>query len=152
MDTFVMPEKGDVMADTDNVAVVRSVYEGFNARDMDKLFAALAPDFTLVDVPTGQTFTGAEGFMAWVQPFAVLAPDSMTEITHVIADGEWVFTEHTGRGTHTGPLVTPAGEIAPTGRSFALLFAEVFHLRDGKIDLMRAYYDFGSLLRQLGVQ
>jgi steroid delta-isomerase-like uncharacterized protein len=138
------------MADTGAVAVVRSIYEAFNTRNMEMLAAALAPDFTLTDIPTGQTFTGAEGFMAWVQPFAVAAPDSMTEITHVIADGDWVFTEHTGRGTHTGPLGTPAGEIAPTGHPFALLFAEVFHVRDGKIDLMRAYYDFGSLLRQVG--
>jgi steroid delta-isomerase-like uncharacterized protein len=139
-----------MMTDTENVAVVRSIYEAFNSRDMDTLFAALAPDFSLLDVPSGQTFTGAEGFMAWVQPFAVSAPDSMTEVTHLIADGDWVFTEHTGRGTHTGPLATATGEIAPTGRSFALYFAEVFHVRDGKVDQMRAYYDFGSLVRQLG--
>lgn len=132
-----------------NIAVVQSIYEGFNARDMEKLFAALAADFTLIDMPSGQTFHGAEGFMAWVQPFAVAAPDSMTEITNVIASGDWVFTEHTGTGTHTGPLATPMGEIAPTQRPFALKFGEVFQLRDGKIVLMRAYWDVGSLVRQL---
>ena len=132
-----------------NIAVVQSIYDGFNSRDMEKLTAALAPDFELVDMPSGQAFHGAEGFMQWVQPFAIAAPDSLTEVTNVIASGDWVFTEHTGRGTHTGLLATPAGEIAPTQRRFALQFGEVYQLRDGKIVLMRAYWDAHSLIRQL---
>ncbi len=132
-----------------NVAVVRSIYEAFNAGDINALFAALAPDFTLVDIPTGQTYHGADGFMQWVQPFAAAAPDSQTEVTHIIAEGDWVFTEHTGRGTHTGTLSLPTGDLPPTQRPFALQFGEVFHVRDGKIARMRAYWDLQSLIRQL---
>jgi steroid delta-isomerase-like uncharacterized protein len=137
------------MSVEENVAVVQSIYEAFNSGNIEALFAALAPDFTLIDVPTGQTFHGPEGFMQWVQPFAVAAPDSQTEVTNVIASGDSVFTEHTGRGTHTGPFATPAGEIAPTQRRFELKFGEIFELKDGKIAVMRAYYDPGTLIRQL---
>lgn len=132
-----------------NIAAVQSIYTAFNRGDIAALFAALAPDFTLVDVPTGQTYHGPEGFMQWVRPFAMAAPDSKTEVTNIIASGDSVFTEHTGRGTHTGPFVTPAGEIAPTQRRFELKFGEVFQLRDGMIAVMRAYYDPGTLIRQL---
>jgi steroid delta-isomerase-like uncharacterized protein len=132
-----------------NIAVVQSIYDAFNSHDIEKLLGTLADDFTLVDVPTGQTFYGPEGFMQWVQPFAVAAPDSTTEVTNIIASGEAVFTEHTGRGTHTGPLVTPTGAIAPTQRPFELKFAEVFQVRNGKIAAMRAYWDTGTLVRQL---
>lgn len=132
-----------------NVAVVQSIYAAFNSGDVDALLAALAPDFTLVDMPTGQTYHGPAGFMQWVQPFAVAAPDSKTEVTNVIASGDSVFTEHTGRGTHTGPLAIPAGELPPTQRPFELKFAEVFVVREGKIAAMRAYWDIHTLVRQL---
>lgn len=137
------------MSVEENVAVVQSIYDAFNSHDTEKLLGTLADDFTLVDVPTGQTFHGPAGFMQWVQPFAIAAPDSTTAVTNVIASGDAVFTEHTGSGTHTGPLVTPAGEIAPTQRRFELKFAEVFEVRGGKITAMRAYWDMGTLVRQL---
>ena len=133
----------------ENVAVVRSIYEAFNAGDINALFAALAPDFTLEDVPTGQTYHGADGFMQWAQPFAAAAPDSQTEVTHIIAQGNWVFTEHTGRGTHTGTFHLPTGDLPSTQRPFALKFGEVFQVRGGKITAMRAYWDVQTLIRQL---
>lgn len=127
------------MSAEENVAVVQSVYDAFNARDFEKLVAVLAPDLDVVDVTTGQTFHGPEGFMRWVQPFAV-ASESTARVTHIIASGEWVFTEHTGGGPHVAPLVTPAGEIAPTDRPLELKFAEVFRVRGGQITLLRAYW------------
>lgn len=38
-------------------------------------------------------------------------PDARTEIVNLISDGARVASEHIGRGTHTGPFVTPAGTI-----------------------------------------
>ena len=43
----------------------------------------------------------------------------------------------------------PAGDLPATQRPFELKFAEVFQLRDGKIALMRAYWDINTLIRQL---
>ena len=53
-------------------------------------------------------------------------------------------TEHIGRFTHTGPLLTPGGEIAPTGRRVELQIAESYQMKDGKINLLRAYYDLAT--------
>src|SRR3954462_12142980 len=127
------------MSVEENIAVVRSIYDAFNARDIEKVFAALSPDLELNDVTTGQTFHGPEGFMQWVQPFAAASPETTATVTHIIASGDWVFTEHTGGGPQVAPLVTPAGEIPVMDRPLELKFAEVFQLRDGKIALLRAY-------------
>jgi hypothetical protein len=38
-----------------------------------------------------------------------------------------------GRGTHTGPLHGPGGEVPPTGKSLALPFCSTLRVTDGKI-------------------
>jgi predicted ester cyclase len=56
--------------------------------------------------------------------------------------------EHVGRYTPTCPLLSPAGEIPPTGRLVELRFAEIYQVKEGKLREMRAYYDSASMLRQ----
>jgi SnoaL-like polyketide cyclase len=56
-----------------------------------------------------------------------------------------------GRGTHSGPFVTPAGTIPATGGSIELRFAELFEVSEGKIRQMHAYYDTATMMRQLGL-
>lgn len=134
-----------------NVAVVTSLYERFNAGDIDGIVALCHQDVELLDVPSGVVFSGHDGIRNWMQVWKTAAPDSQTELTLTIADGDYVATEHIGRGTHTGPLVSPDGEIPATGRSIELRFAEVFELRNEKITRLRAYTDTMTFLRQIGV-
>ena len=138
------------MAGEDNAAVVRTVYSGFNTGDIDAVVALVTDDFVLEDVAQGLTFRGPAGGREWLSAWRTAVPDSLTEITSLIEQGDWIATEHTGRGTHTGPLRTPAGELPPTGRPIELRFAEIFELRGGKIARLRAYWDVATLLRQIG--
>src|SRR5215211_1966808 len=89
---------------TAGIEAVRSIYDGFNKQDIATVLGAVTPDFVLVDIPTGQSFHGPDGFLQWLQPFMVALPDSQTEVTRIIDGGEWIAAEHTGRGTHSGPL------------------------------------------------
>lgn len=134
-----------------NVAVVTAVYERFNDGDIDGIVALCRDDAELLDVPSGGVFRGHDGIRNWMQVWKTAVPDSKTELTSIIADGDVVVTEHVGRGTHTGPLMAPDGEIPATGRSIELCFAEVFELQDGKIIRLRAYTDTMTFLRQIGV-
>ena len=59
--------------------------------------------------------------------------------------------EFTGRGTHTGPLQTPTGELPPTGRRIEVAFAQVLQFEQGKISYARLYFDALGMLQQLGV-
>jgi predicted ester cyclase len=62
-----------------------------------------------------------------------------------------VVVEFTGRGTHTGALVTSAGSIPATGRSVTLKLCDILEFTDGKIRRQRTYFDSGSLMAQLGL-
>ena len=137
----------------DNTALVRDLFDAFNDYDLDRVAAMVSEDFELVDFAAeGQTFRGPQGIRQWHQIFLTAAPDAKAELTNVVTAGEgWVFTEHTGRGTHTGPLVGPSGTIPPTGRRIELPIAELVRVEEGKITLLHAYYDGATLMRQLGV-
>lgn len=135
----------------ETVAVVRSLFDAFNDGDLARAAQTVSDDFELVDVAAGQTFRGPEGCRRWLQMFRGALPDARTELVSVFADGARVASEHVGRGTHTGPFVTPAGTIPPTGRPVELHIGEFYEIRDGKITRLIAYYDTATLMRQLGL-
>ncbi len=139
------------MAVEENKAVVRVIFDGFNARDLDRVASRCADDFVLEDLPAGLTLRGPEGMRQWLQTWVDAAPDAHARLERIFGEGDWVATEHHGTATHTGPLRTPGGEIPPTGRTLDLWFSENYQLRDGKLVRMRVYYDGAAVLRQLGL-
>ncbi len=46
----------------DNASIVRIAYEAFNDRALQRGAAVIADDSELVDVPSGSTFHGPEGY------------------------------------------------------------------------------------------
>jgi steroid delta-isomerase-like uncharacterized protein len=134
-----------------NLATVRAVYQGFNTGDIPLLSSLVTEDFELIDIALGMSWHGQQGWLEWLQNWSVSIPDAKTRVDTIFGQGDQVLTEHTGGGTHTGPLTTPAGTISPTGKRIELKFAEVFEMRDGKIKTMRAYWDTATLMRQLGL-
>lgn len=134
-----------------NAEFVTSLYDAFNNNDFDTFAEAIAPDGYLLDVGSGQIFRGPEGArqytMAWAQAF----PDGRLTVDRVIEQDDCVVVEYTGRGTHTGTLTTPAGDIPATGRSVTLELCDVTVLADGKIASQRSYFDTASLMAQLGI-
>lgn len=134
-----------------NLATVRAVYDGFNTADMPLLMSLVTDDFELQDLAVGMSWHGKQGWGEWLQNWATSMPDAQVHLETIIAQDDLVMTEHTGGGTHTGVLNTPAGAIPPTGQKLQLKIAEVFEMQAGKIKVMRAYWDTGTLMRQLGM-
>lgn len=132
-------------------AVVRSLFDAFNDGDLARAVATVSDDFVLVDVAAGRTFHGPDGCRQWLETFRTALPDARTEIVNLFTDGTRVASEHVGRGTNTGPFVTPAGTIPPTGRKVQLRIGEFYELRDGRIAKLHAYYDSATMMRQLGL-
>ena len=139
------------MSAQDTANLVRQVYDDYNDRQFDHAAGLVANDYAWTMIPTGQTFNGPDGMRqylaAWDQGF----PESKVEITNVVASGEHAVVEFTGRGVHTGPLQTPAGEIPATGKRVELQFCDVYQVRGGKLAGGRTYFDMASLMRQLGL-
>lgn len=99
----------------------------------------------------GETLTGAQALlerdMTWLAAF----PDARVTSIRKIADGPFVVSENRFSGTHTAPLVTPEGEIAPTGKPIDLPYVAVFEVTGGKLKAQRIYYDQMTLMTQLGL-
>lgn len=139
------------MSNEQALATVRLLYDAFNSGDVPTLLNLVSDDFELVDIALGMSWHGRQGWGEWLQNWVTSMPNAQIRLDSIIAQGNMVVTEHTGGGTHTGPLNTPTGPIPPTGKSIELKFAEFFNVWDGEIKSMRAYWDTGTLMRQLGL-
>ena len=135
----------------DNASIVRATIEAFNDRDLERGAALIAPDAEFVDVPSGRISRGPDGYKQDMQGWLTAFPDGRIEITNLVSAGDTVVVEYVGRGTNTGPLMTPAGEIPPTGKAGQMALCDISQLKDGKIVAGRSYYDLATLLGQLGL-
>jgi ketosteroid isomerase-like protein len=107
----------------ENTRIVQNIHPLWNNREFDRILSEMiAEDIEWTTVPTGETSRGYEGFRQFI-----------------------------GRGTHEGPLVSPAGEIPPTGRSVKFTLCEVYKFRDGKIAEGHTHFESLGLMTQLGV-
>lgn len=135
----------------DNANLARRSYDAFNERNFDEIAETAAPDATLTIAGSGDTFEGPDGTRAYNKMWADAFPDGQVTVDRLIESGDHVVVEFTGRGTHTGTLVTSMGQFPPTGRSATLQFCDVLEFRDGKIRGRMTYFDSGSMMAQLGL-
>jgi steroid delta-isomerase-like uncharacterized protein len=139
------------MAHEDNVEIARRLYEHWNAREFDQVAQLIAEDGEIVIVGSDTRFRGPDGSQEFSRMWADGFPDGKVAIERALPSGDMVVVELTGRGTHTGTLRGPAGDIPATGRSVTLHLCDVHDIRDGKIRRVSSYFDSASLLQQLGV-
>jgi ketosteroid isomerase-like protein len=134
-----------------NEEVVREAYrlsEG-NVLDGPGFRALFTEDGTFNDMPNSLTFRGDQIPQA-IAGFAGVFPDVHRELLEVHAVGDVVAVELRIQGTHLGAFPTPAGEIPPTGNRIDVPTADLWYLRDGKIESFNCYNAANVLLAQIG--
>src|ERR1044072_3494898 len=105
------------MSAQENEAVVRAAIEAYNRRDWDTAVNyCCTEDSKVIDVPTGMSYDGHAGWLEFLQNAVKAFPDSTLTLTNVVANDHYVATQCIFRGTHTGSLTMPQGELTPTGR------------------------------------
>ena len=144
------------MAAQENMALARSLFDLFNNRQSDpawleKSIAAFAADAEIIDVPTGATFHGPEGYMRLGLFSIENFPDMREEPTNVFATEDQVTLEGTLWWNDTSPLYLPAGGLPSLRRSGELRCCFVLQIRNGKIASFHAYYDMMTQMEQLGL-
>ena len=139
------------MSAQDNAVLARRIYQLFSDDRYDDVLPLTTEDIEANLIPFGQTFQGREGFINFMMGFKGAFPDLKIAVTNQVATDDHVVSEFTARGTHTGPLLTPAGEIPPTGRKVDFIVCEVWRIKNGKVASLHNYQDAASLMRQLGV-
>jgi steroid delta-isomerase-like uncharacterized protein len=135
----------------DNLSIARRLYDGWNERAFEEVADYATEKSELVVVGTGDVFNGREGAIQYNQNWADGFPDGRITVDNMVAAGDSVVVEFTGRGTHTGTLRTSMGDIPATGKAVTLKLCDVIEFRDGKIVRQRSYFDSGSMMAQLGL-
>lgn len=132
-----------------NTRLIQKLFEWYNADDVDSIVDSVTDDFELVDIPAQTTYPGKDGLREWLTISKTALPNARTYLTNLIVCGNRAASEHEGRGTHTGVLKVPGGEIPPTGRTVDAQVSELYEFRGGKLARWRVYYDGAALSRQL---
>jgi steroid delta-isomerase-like uncharacterized protein len=132
--------------------LVQEQVEAFNRHDTAALAAGYATDVVVSDPFYQEPLTGWDAVEKDFAEFVRAFPDVQQTANSVMEQGDVVAAEFTVRGTHTGPLATPEGEIPATGREVELRGASFARLNaDGKISEEHRYYDVAGLAAQLGI-
>jgi steroid delta-isomerase-like uncharacterized protein len=135
----------------DNATIARQLYEAWNGREFDRNAGCITDDGEIVIVGSGIRFRGPNGMRQFDNMWADGFPDGAVNVNQVVADGDTVVVQSTGRGTHIGALLSTRGEIPATGRPVTLELVDVLRFENGKICSLRRYFDSASLMAQLGV-
>jgi predicted ester cyclase len=130
--------------------LVEQHYANFGAGNLEADRGNFSPDVE-TEVPGGPPMKGFEAFKAFAGAWTKAFPDGGMKILTVVESGDTAIAEGLMTGTHTGPLVGPAGEVAATGRKIEFKFADVFKVRDGMVVEHRVYFDQMVFLGQLGL-
>jgi steroid delta-isomerase-like uncharacterized protein len=123
-----------------------SFYERFAEGDLDGAAALFSPDCTHVS-PAGQQ--DADAWKAFAHAFKTALPDAHMEIASVVEADDAVAVEARFKGTHTGPLQTPQGELPASGNTIDVRFADFFRLSGDTFVEHHVYWDQAEMFAQL---
>lgn len=140
----------------DNASLAQMGYDLFNTHQsdpawIDKSLALISEDCEILLVPLGMALHGHDGYKQFLLSWTEAFPDSHAEVTHMLAGENHAITEFIGRGTHTGTLHGPTGDIPATGRKVEFRLCDVHVIKNGKIVGFREYYDLMGFMQQLGL-
>jgi len=117
------------MSIQENKALVRRYYEHVvSTGEVDRIADFVSPDYTEVYANT-RFPVGVEGARDHVLGVRSTYPDLEITVEQQIAEGEWVVSVITARGTHEGPWLG----MRPTGKKLAMTGVNVDRVVDGRI-------------------
>ena len=138
------------MAEQDLTRIACDIVDAFNESDWERFRALLTPNTVLNELGTQRSLKGPNEVIEGMQGWKEAMPDVKGTVTNCIASGNTVTMEVSWTGTHTGPLVGPAGTIPASGKSQTTPSAWVLEFDGEKLSESRHYFDMVTLLTQIG--
>lgn len=146
-----MPAPSTQLSPDRLIQVAKGPLVAYSKKDWDAVRASITSDFVYDEVATRRKVKGIEQVLPVWQGWATALPDSKATFHGTYVSGNTVILEVTWQGTHKGPLQTPKGEIAATGKHIDLRACNVIEVSGEKAKLQRQYFDMATLLEQLGI-
>jgi len=129
---------------THNTTIVRQCFAEASRGNGAALEEILAPDF-VIHIPDDHE--GVDGLLGMVQVFRSAIPDMTVTVDHQFADGDYVASRFTVRGTHEGELFG----APPTNRQVVVHGITLSRCADGRIAEEWELVDVAGLLQQIGL-
>ena len=129
--------------------VIQQLMRALDDHDMDTSGASFAPDCDFT--APGTQLHGRDQVRAFSEGFINAFPDLQHTLGRIVASGGDVAMEATLHGTHTGTLMTPGGQVPPTGREMTLPFAAIYTVDEGQVTSAHLYWDGMAFMSQLGL-
>ncbi len=126
-----------------NKAIIRSLYEADNKKDLSILDNLISPDF----LDPNFNLQGPEEYRQFELAFFKGFPDWIETIEDIIAEGDKVWVRFTATGTHKGEWLG----LAPTGKKVTAKAVQIWRLVDGKVVAKDTIMDSLDTFIKLGV-
>ena len=125
----------------------RFLEEAFNGGKLDVVDELVAPEFVNHDAALPEPAIGIEAAKASITGYRDAFPDLRLTIEQQVAEGEYVTTRWSARGTHQGDLMG----IAATGKQATVTGITIDRIVDGRFVESWTNWDTLGLMQQLGV-
>jgi C-1 hydroxylase len=127
----------------ENKAIVRSLYEADNKKDLRILDDLISPDF----YDPSFNLRGSEDYKKFELAFFKGFPDWIEAIENIIAEEDKVWVRFTATGTHMGEWLG----LAPTGKKVTVKAVQMWRMKNGKVAEKDAIMDLLDTFVRLGV-
>jgi len=94
---------------------------------------------------------GPEGMVQMLENWGKAFPDGKCNIKNIFGSGDYVTVEFMGTGKQSGTFQTPEGEFLTTNKKIEVPFCDVFKFRNGRIINFKTYFDYSTIMKQLGI-
>ena len=132
------------------IDIAKAAVIAYNEKDWSKAKDILAADAVYDEKGTHRRIQGAgeiiEAWQGWAKAF----PDSKATFVREFASGDTAVLELVWKGTHTGPLQTPAGTIPPSNKPIEVPAVQIVQVEGGKAKSAVHYFDLLTMLTQIG--
>jgi steroid delta-isomerase-like uncharacterized protein len=135
----------------DNLALMHRYFDLLFSKELDAMLELIDDHIEWLVVPTGTVISGKEMFAAGAKQHWGASPDRVKKLVNLFADENYACMEYVTGGTLTGRVDFGSVAIPPTEQQYELQVCFVFHLKDGKIDRVREYFDMETVRRFPGM-
>lgn len=123
----------------------------YGEKDWEKVRTTVTPNYSYDEVATHRKVEGIDQVLEIWKGWATAFPDSKATFHDAHVSGNTVVLELSWKGTQTGPMATPDGEVPATGKSLDMRAVQINEIRDGKVTSTRQYFDLATMMSQLGL-
>ncbi|MBR1143936.1 ester cyclase [Bradyrhizobium sp. AUGA SZCCT0431] len=132
------------------IDIAKAAVIAYNEKDWSKAKDILAANAVYDEKGTSRRIKGASEIIEAWQGWAKAFPDSKATFVREFASGDTAVLELVWKGTHTGPLQTPAGTIPPSNKPIEVPACQIVQVEGGKAKSAVHYFDLLTMLTQIG--